>query len=101
MRPFQRDQGGWGPPGVSRRATLPPNTEKVAARALLAGGRPAALPNTLARSATEVGRALRVLRAVGFLRHGHPAPDASRFLEGLGLSFHTVRVEGEPAFNVP
>jgi hypothetical protein len=75
--------------------------EKLVARHMLDGvafteacGRTA-----LGEAATRTAR--RVLTATGFLSRGRIAPDTSRFLEGTGLQFHTVQVEGEAAFNVP
>jgi hypothetical protein len=41
-----------------------------------------------------------VLRAVGLLAGDRPVADIERFDEDVGLHFHTVRVEGEPAFAV-
>ena len=76
-------------------------TEKLLARLLLTGATLAGAGARLELPAPVLPAASRALSAVGFLKGDRPAPGAGRFREGLGLLFHTVRVEGEPAFNVP
>ena len=52
-------------------------------------------------SGTEAAAAKRVLRAVGYLRRGRVTVEPGPFLDGVGLQTHTVRVEGDQAYNVP
>ncbi len=74
--------------------------EKLIARALLAGEAVAAVGQAVGVPAAETATALRVLRELGFLKGQALAPEAVRFEEGIGLNFHAVLVEGEPAFSV-
>jgi DNA-binding CsgD family transcriptional regulator len=75
--------------------------EKRFARKLAAGETAADVASQLDMSASDVRAARRALAAVGLLRRGRIVADAGRLLGDLGLQSHTVRVEGEPAFNVP
>ena len=75
--------------------------EKLIARAYVRGDDPSAVARQLELDDRGLRLATRVLRAVGFLNRGRVAPDVAAFQEGTGLTAHTVRVEGEPAFNVP
>ena len=75
--------------------------EKRFARKLSAGETAAAAASELDMNASDIRAARRALAAVGLMRRGRIVVDADRLLGSLGLQSHTVRVEGEPAFNVP
>lgn len=101
---LQRSKAAWKPVagyGATPYTLTLTEDEKLVARHLV-DGRPFAEAASRA-GLDETGRAVarRVLTATGFLVRGRIAPDVSRFLAGTGLQFHTVRVEGEAAFNVP
>ena len=75
--------------------------EKLIARHMLDGASFEAGCERAAVSGTARVAAKRVLRAVGFLQRGRVASEPGPFLDGVGLQTHTVRVEGDQAYNVP
>lgn len=87
--------------GATRLTVTLTELEKRFARKLSSGQTAADAAEQLNMSAPDLRAAQRALTAVGLLRRGRIATDAGRLLGGLGLQSHTVRVEGEPAFNVP
>lgn len=101
---LDRSKAAWKPVagyGATPLTLTLTQDEKLIARHLIDG---VPLTEANARAGLDAPRAAvarRVLTATGFLRRGRIADDVSRFLEGTGLQFHTVRVEGEAAFNVP
>ncbi|PKN81442.1 MAG: hypothetical protein CVU47_06720 [Chloroflexi bacterium HGW-Chloroflexi-9] len=101
---LQHSKAAWKPVagyGATPLTLTLTEDEKVVARHLLDG---VPLTEALTRAGLDApgaSIARRVLTATGFLHRGRIADDVSRFLEGTGLQFHTVRVEGEAAFNVP
>ena len=75
--------------------------EKLLARHLVDGR---ALEDAVKRVDFEEARAAAAvtgLRAFGVLREDALADDLTPFLAGNGFTFHTVKVEGAPAYNVP
>lgn len=74
--------------------------EKLAARALLRGETIDEAFATAGLDEAEARAARQVFRALRLLVRGRAASEGSRFEEGVGLNFHTVRVEGESAFAV-
>ena len=75
--------------------------EKLIARQMLDGSSFEAGCERAAVSGTAGLAAKRVLRAVGFLQRGRATSEPGPFLDGVGLQTHTVRVEGDHAYNVP
>ena len=75
--------------------------EKLLARRMAAGASLDEAAKVVDVDSAAAKAAARVLRAVGFLQRGRLTPDVASFHEGVGFQAHTVRVEGEPAFNVP
>ena len=87
--------------GVNAVTVTLTQDEKLLARRMVAGATFEDATESVGLDAGEGKSAARVLRAVGFLQRGRITPDVEEFHEGVGLQAHTVRVEGEPAFNVP
>jgi hypothetical protein len=67
---------------------------------LLQGARVDEAPAAAQLDEAEARAARAVFRAIGLLERGRLAAGAARFGDGVGFNFHTVRVEGEPAFAV-
>ncbi len=74
--------------------------EKLLARRVLAGATPAAAAHDLGLPPDTRRAARRVLRHAGILRDDRPAPGADGVVDGVGLNFHTIRIEGESTFGV-
>jgi hypothetical protein len=74
--------------------------EKLVARAMLEGARVDEAAAAARLDETEARAARAVFRAIGLLERGRLAAEPARFGDGVGFNFHTVRVEGEPAFAV-
>lgn len=74
--------------------------EKLTARAILSGATFDEAAAAAGLHDREISAARQVYRAIGLLQRGHLAADTSPFTQGVGLNFHTVRVEGEPTFAV-
>ncbi len=88
--------------GVSATTVTLTNQEKLGGRALVLG-----LNEDEAQAAAELDaagweRATTILRRIGLLaaEGWRPSEGHERFLDGVGLLFHTVRARGE-VFNVP
>ena len=94
---LRRRLGRWDAGPVTVALT---ENEKLIMRALLQGEAADTVGEALGVPPAETAMALRVLREVGLLRGKRPAAGSDQLLDGIGLNFHTVRVEGEPAFNV-
>ncbi|GMU39809.1 MAG: hypothetical protein AMXMBFR23_06750 [Chloroflexota bacterium] len=101
---LQRSKAAWKPVagyGATPYTLTLTEDEKLVARHLVDGVSLAEATERAGLDEADANIARRVLTATGFLVRGRIAPDLSRFLQGTGLQFHTVRVEGEAAFNVP
>ncbi|MDA0270183.1 MAG: hypothetical protein O2798_06350 [Chloroflexi bacterium] len=101
---LQRRKAAWKPVagyGATPLTLTLTEDEKLVARHMLDGVAFAEACACTALDDDAMRTARRFLTATGFLSRSRTAADTSRFLEGTGLQFHTVRVEGEAAFNVP
>jgi hypothetical protein len=101
---LQRRKATWKPVagyGATPLTLTLTEDEKLVARHMLDGTEFAEACERTGLYEASARTARRVLTATGFLSRGRITPDTSRFLEGTGLQFHTVQVEGEVAFNVP
>ena len=87
--------------GVNAVTVTLTQDEKLLARRMVAGSSFDDAVDAVGLERADGKAAARVLRAVGFLQRGRVTPEVEAFHEGVGLQAHTVRVEGEPAFNVP
>jgi hypothetical protein len=87
--------------GVNAVTVTLTQEEKLIARRMAAGSSFSDAADAVGLDSAGGKAAARLLRAVGFLQRGRVTADLGPFHEGVGLQAHTVRVEGEPAFNVP